>query len=195
MKRTLFSLFSLIILTASPAFAHTGATEVSGFVAGFSHPIGGLDHLLAMVAVGILATQMGGKSLWMLPLSFVATMLIGGIIAMSGLDLPLVETGIVGSVIIFGGVIALGRSLPVPAACALTGLLALFHGHAHGSEMPLNAGAAEYALGFIVATSLLHAIGIGASIATVKTINEFAPLGLRLSGGAIAVAGLLLILV
>lgn len=187
-----FVLALALALAAQPALAHTGVGATGGFAAGFGHPIGGLDHVLAMVAVGVLAAQMGGRALWLVPLAFVAVMVLGGIIGMGGLAVPYVELGIVGSVVIFGLVIAVGRRLPVAAAMALVAVFAVFHGHAHGTEMPVDASGAAYGAGFALATALLHAAGIGLGVAIAKIAHDAAPWVVRSSGGAIAVAGLLL---
>jgi urease accessory protein len=184
--------FALSVLVATPALAHTGAGSVSGFASGFGHPIGGLDHLLAMIAVGILASQQGGKSLWLLPVSFVAMMVVGGALGIAGVAVPFVELGIVGSVIVLGAVIALGKHMPTGAAMALVGVLAIFHGHAHGTEMPVDASGFEYGLGFAIATSMLHAVGLGLGLAAQKAAEKFAPVAVRIGGGVIAAAGLAL---
>jgi len=184
--------FALSVLVATPALAHTGAGSVSGFASGFSHPIGGLDHLLAMIAVGILASQQGGKSLWLLPVSFVAMMVVGGALGIAGVAVPFVELGIVGSVIVLGAVIALGKHMPTGAAMALVGVLAIFHGHAHGTEMPVDASGFEYGLGFAIATAMLHAVGLGLGLAAQKAAEKFAPVAVRIGGGVIAAAGLAL---
>jgi len=184
--------FALSVLVATPALAHTGAGSVSGFASGFSHPIGGLDHLLAMIAVGILASQQGGKSLWLLPVSFVAMMVVGGALGIAGVAVPFVELGIVGSVIVLGAVIALGKHMPTGAAMVLVGVLAIFHGHAHGTEMPVDASGFEYGLGFALATAMLHAVGLGLGLAALKAAEKFAPVAVRIGGGVIAAAGLAL---
>jgi len=184
--------FALSVLVATPALAHTGAGSVSGFASGFGHPIGGLDHLLAMIAVGILASQQGGKSLWLLPVSFVAMMVVGGALGIAGVAVPFVELGIVGSVIVLGAVIALGKHMPTGAAMALVGVLAIFHGHAHGTEMPVDASGFEYGLGFAIATAMLHAVGLGLGLAAQKAAEKFAPVAVRIGGGVIAAAGLAL---
>ncbi|NVJ91261.1 MAG: HupE/UreJ family protein [Methylocystaceae bacterium] len=194
MNRSFFLILGTLFVAATPALAHTGVGSVSGFSAGFGHPIGGLDHVLAMVAVGILAAQLGGKSAWLVPASFVTMMVIGGILGINGVHVPFVELGIVGSVIILGAVIALGRELPMGLAMALVGLFAIFHGHAHGTEMPMDASGLEYAFGFIIATTILHAAGIGLSFGVQHLANKIAPLAVRISGGAITACGLALLL-
>lgn len=189
-------LVALMGLIATPALAHTGVGPAAGLFSGFGHPIGGLDHLLAMVAVGLLAAQgaatSGQRALWAVPAAFVGLMVIGGVLGMSGVPVPMVELGIVGSVLVLGVVIAVGRHLPLGAAMALVGVLAIFHGHAHGTEMPLAANGMLYGLGFAVATSLLHAAGIGLGLAAARLDEKRAPLIIRAGGGAIATAGLAL---
>lgn len=192
MQRSVLLTAAILTAVASPALAHTGVGPVSGFAAGFGHPIGGLDHVLAMVAVGILAAQLGGKSMWLVPAPFVGMMVVGGLLGISGVPVPFVELGIIGSVVVLGGVIAAGRKMPMGLAMALVGFLAVFHGHAHGTEMPANASGLEYGIGFALATTLLHAAGIGLGIGVEKVVEKFAPTAIRVSGGAIAAAGALL---
>lgn len=192
MFRSFFAALAVLMLTAAPALAHTGAGAATGFTAGFAHPILGLDHVLAMVAVGILAAQLGGRSLWLVPTAFVAMMAVGGLIGVAALGLPFVEIGIVGSVVVLGAVIAAGRQLPAALAMVLVGALALFHGHAHGTEMPVTASGLEYGIGFMAATAALHMAGIG-SVATLRiAAAHAAPMALRAGGAGIALAGMAL---
>ena len=184
-----FAPIAAILLAATPAFAHTGATAATGLGTGFGHPMGGADHLLAMIAVGILAAQQGGRALYLLPLAFVGMMVVGAAASIGGMPLPFVEVGIVGSVILLGFVIALGRHMPVAASTMLVGALAVFHGHAHGTEMPLSVSGLEYGLGFVAATALLHVAGI-ALTRMVSTLGSEAML--RFGGAGIATAGLAL---
>ncbi|MEO5330201.1 MAG: HupE/UreJ family protein [Magnetococcus sp. THC-1_WYH] len=179
----------LLLVLASPAFAHTGVGQVGGLTAGFSHPIHGLDHILAMVAVGVLAAQQGGRSLWAIPGTFVAMMIFGGILGMTAASVPFVELGIAGSVVILGVVIALGGQMPMVAAMILVGSMAIFHGHAHGTEMPVNAVGITYGLGFAGVTAILHAAGIALTVGIKKTLETIAPMTIRIGGGAIAVVG------
>ena len=129
-----------LIALSGAALAHTGAGATSGFAHGFVHPIGGLDHVLAMVAVGLYAALLGGRALWLVPATFVGAMALGGALGMAGLALPYGEIGIALSVIALGLAVALRISLPVLIATALAGLFAIFHGHAHGAEMPRRLG-------------------------------------------------------
>lgn len=195
MQRLFFLAAAILAMVASPALAHTGAGSVSGFAAGFGHPIGGLDHVLAMVAVGILAAQLGGRSVWLVPAAFVGMMVVGGLLAIAGVPVPFVELGIVGSIVVLGVVIAAGRQMPVAAAMALVGLLAVFHGHAHGTEMPVNANGLAYGVGFALATAMLHAFGVGLGVSVQKLAAKAAPVTVRAGGGVIAAAGAVLFLV
>lgn len=152
------------ILVADPAFAHVGGGDMTGLMHGFMHPIGGADHVLAMIAVGLLAARLGGRALWLLPLSFMTMMAAGGALGVGGVHLPLAEFAVGLSVVAFGAVIALRIRMPVAIAMALVGFFAIFHGHAHGAEMPDSVSGLEYALGFLSATALLHACGVGLGI-------------------------------
>ncbi|WP_417820632.1 HupE/UreJ family protein [Terasakiella sp.] len=193
MNRLFFSVAAAGMLLATSAFAHTGGDSVHGFAAGFGHPFAGLDHILAMVAVGVLAAQLGGKAMAYVPASFVAMMLVGGLVAMVGGTVPFVELGIVGSVILLGAVVAFGRQMPLLGAMALVGVLAIFHGFAHGLEMPVNAEGSQYALGFALATTMLHLAGLGISFALKQLDEKIAPLALRIGGGAVGTAGVALL--
>lgn len=152
-------LIAALALLPGLAQAHPGH-DVSGLAAGITHPLMGMDHLLAMVAVGLCGAKLGGVARWLLPLLFVSVMLLGGALAMAGVHLPGVELGIVGSVIVLGALlVVVQRGQTAPVALLVAGF-ALFHGHAHGAEMPAAAGALSYALGFAVATAVLHAAGL-----------------------------------
>ena len=192
MKRAIFLLAALFVLTTTSTLAHTGVGFATGFAAGFSHPIGGLDHLLAMVAVGILAAQLGGRAIWVVPATFVGMMLAGAVLGIMGVGVPYIEQGIIGSVIILGAVIAVGRRLPLALAVSLVGMLAVFHGHAHGTEIPVDASGLAYATGFAAATIVLHTMGIGIGIGAQKASNKVVPAAVRVGGAAIAAAGLVL---
>ncbi len=178
-----------LVATAMPAFAHTGVGAASGFAAGFSHPLLGLDHLLAMIAVGLFAAVRGGKALWLVPLAFIAMMVGGGTLAMAGIQLPMVELVIALSVVVLGGAVALRASLPVAGAMALVGAFALFHGHAHGAEMPAGASAMSYAAGFVLATAMLHGAGLALGVAAGYGSRRVAPWAMRTAGSVMALAG------
>jgi urease accessory protein len=182
------ALAAITLALPGAAFAHPGHIEASGFLHGFAHPIGGLDHVLAMVAVGLFAANLGGRALWAVPATFVAVMALGGALGIQGIALPFVETGIALSVVVLGMLIALRVDWPVAAAMAVVGLFAIFHGHAHGAEMPLDASGAAYAAGFMIATALLHSAGIVLGLG-VGARREVA----RLGGAAMTLAGLALL--
>ena len=151
------------VLAAPAAFAHTGSHPVAGFVSGFTHPFAGLDHLLAMVGVGLWAVRTAPRQAWLLPAAFVAVMTVGGALGTAGLPLGGTETGIAASVLLLGALVASMARLPVIHAALLVGLFALFHGYAHGMEMTAGDDFAAYSAGFLVATGALHLLGIGLS--------------------------------
>jgi urease accessory protein len=182
----------MLALAQASLMAHTGVGTASGFAAGFGHPIGGLDHVLAMVAVGLWAVQMGGRSLWAVPAAFVGMMIVGGFLGASGVAVPFIEAGILASVIVLGGLIASGVKVPAAAGAVIVGVFAIFHGHAHGAEMPVDAGGLMYGAGFALATALLHGTGIAAGMGLSKVQIERM---VRMSGGAIAAGGVALALV
>lgn len=171
------------------AAAHPEAGATLAFAAGFGHPLGGLDHLLAMFAVGLFAAGLGGRALWAVPLAFVAFMLAGGVLAMAGVHVPLVETGIAASIVALGLAVALGRSWSLAAAMALVAVFAIFHGHAHGTEMPADASALGYALGFTAATAVIHVGGVLAGVLAGRVGRKRAPGLMRVAGGLVAVIG------
>ena len=160
MKRIL-SVAALLALGVGPAFAHPGHAEASSFLAGVAHPLSGLDHIAVMIAVGLWAALKGGRALWVWPVAFVGLMLVGGALGMAHVALPFVEPGILASVVALGLLVALAVDLPVITGAAIVGVFALFHGHAHGSEVAENLSGIEYMAGFAMATATLHLIGIG----------------------------------
>jgi urease accessory protein len=188
-------LTAAIALTLVPtaALAHPGLGDAHGFVQGFAHPLGGLDHVLAMVTVGIFAWQLGGRALWLVPASFVLAMAAGGALAMLGVPVPLVELGIATSVIVLGAVVALGVKAPLAIAMGLVGLFAIFHGHAHGSEMPLDASGSAYGAGFVLATALLHVAGIALGVAIGRIGDAYGRAAYRLGGAFVVLAGVALL--
>ena len=167
MSRTAFRLLMTVALLLAPsvAFAHPGHGEGGSLLAGFIHPFSGIDHLLAMTAVGLFAAHLGGRALWAVPATFVAMMAFGGVFGAAGVSLPFAETAIALSVLVFGFVIFSGMTPPVLAAMALVGIFAIFHGHAHGTEMPVGGSGVVYGIGFMVATTLLHGFGITLGLA------------------------------
>ena len=189
LKRTSLALAILIAATL-PAFAHLDPGEHGSFAAGFSHPLFGLDHILAMVAVGLWAAQQGGRAVWLVPGAFVGTMAVGFALAIAGVPLPFVEPVILASVIFIGIAIALALPIPTPAVAAMVGFFAFFHGHAHGGELG-EAGAWEFAVGFILATALLHAAGIAAGLLLRRVSGKILT---RIAGAATALGGVWLAL-
>lgn len=180
----------ILALISAPASAHLLGMHGTGFEAGVIHPFTGLDHLLAMLAVGIWAAQQGGRALWAIPLAFVGMMSLGGVLALTGMQLPMVETGIATSLLVLGLLVAFSARLPIAAGATLAGLFALFHGYAHGIEIPLATSPAGYALGFIAATAALHGIGIVLG----KYMKQGSLPWLQLSGAAVAATGAWLML-
>lgn len=178
------------VFIAKAAEAHTYGATGGGFPQGFLHPMGGLDHLLAMIAVGLWAAQVGGKALWRIPACFVAVMAVGGLAATSGVALPMVELGVVGSLIVLGSLVAFAANIPVRLGMAVVGLFAVFHGYAHGTEIPQAGSALLYSAGFLSATALLHLSGITAGLLG----REGLPARLvRLGGAGTAAVGLYLL--
>lgn len=187
------SVTALGIMIATPALAHVGPGAHGGFLAGFMHPIGGPDHVLAMVAVGLFAAQLGGRAIWLVPTAFVAMMVAGGVLGFNGVAVPYVEIGIAASVFVLGALIALEWKLPAALAMAIVGGFAIFHGHAHGTELPAGSGLLEYSAGFVLATALLHAAGIALGLAiggAALAPRTWLP---RILGGLTAAAGVALL--
>jgi urease accessory protein len=188
---------SLLRMTAIAAFAlapslataHTGVGHVEGFVHGFAHPLGGLDHVLAMVMVGLFAAQLGGRARWLVPASFVSVMILGGALGLAGVAVPFVELGIGLSIVVLGGVVAFNLRARVAAAMALVGFFAVFHGYAHGAEMPESASGLAYGAGFVLATAMLHAAGLAFGLALDGKVARGA-LVVRSIGALAAFAGI-----
>jgi urease accessory protein len=180
---------ALTLLTPAMAFAHTGVGDAGGFAHGFMHPVTGLDHVLAMVMVGVLASQMNGRALWLVPAAFVLVMAAGGALGVAGIGVPFVETGIALSVVVLGAMVAFGIRLPAAAAMAVVALFAIFHGHAHGTEMPANAAGLAYGLGFMLGTALLHLAGIAAGMLVGSASRNRGQALVRATGGIAALAG------
>ena len=189
-KNYLIGLLAIVVLVlASPAHAHIIDASGAGLTQGFSHPFSGLDHILAMVAVGIWAAQAGRPSLWVLPAVFPLARAGGGLLGVAGVPVPGVEAGIAASVLGIGLLIAFQAKPPIALSIALVALFALFHGHSHGTELPQAASPLLYGLGFVVATAILHAIGLGIGFAMRLPKGMMA---VRVGGGAIAAAGIAL---
>lgn len=178
----------VLLLQAPFAMAHVESGQATGAVTGFLHPISGLDHVLAMVAVGLWGAQLGAPAIWLLPVTFPMVMALGGFIGLVGIPLPGVEVGIAASALLLGAAVMTERRPPLVAAAALVGFFAIFHGYAHGRELPPGESALLYSLGFVVATGCLHAMGIA-----IGAIHRW-PAGqvaLRIAGGAVGLAGCL----
>lgn len=167
------------------AHAHVGL-HTGGALAGLGHPFSGLDHILAMVAVGFWASTLGGRARWIVPSAFVAVMAAGGAMGIQGVPLPMVETGIALTVAVLGLLVALEVKVPTPVAALVVGICALFHGHAHGAELPEMAHAGGYVAGFMLATVVLHLVGIG--FASLRFGKAGQVIG-RMAGAAVALAG------
>ncbi len=187
--RRLRSIHAVALLTglwAPSALAHLLQGEASGFVTGFLHPVSGADHVLAMVAVGLWGAQLGAPAIWVLPVAFPLVMAMGGMFGFLGVPIPGVEYGIAASAIVLGAAVAFEMRPPLVIAALIVGCFAIFHGHAHGTELPPGQSALLYSMGFVMATGCLHAVGIG--IGTAHRWNwgrQF----LRVAGTVVAAGG------
>lgn len=183
-----------LVLLATPASAHLDPASHGSFAAGFTHPVFGLDHVLAMIAVGLWAALLGGKAIWTLPSAFVGAMIIGFAGALAGFHLPYVEPVILASVVALGALVALAARFPLTPSAMLVGAFGFFHGHAHGGEIG-SAGELGYAAGFVLATALLHLagvlIGYGAKVGLGPETRR-GELATRFLGAVTAVCGLAL---
>ena len=177
---------TVLLLFATPAFAHTGE-GAGGFLAGLAHPVLGPDHVIAMVAVGMWGAVLRPPALWLLPIIFPLVMAFGGVLGIAGVPLPAVETGIAASAIVLGAMVALRARPPLWVAAVLLGAFAIFHGYAHGKELPDDANALTFSAGFVIATGALHLAGIAFGLLARWPAGQFAVRG---AGGAIALAGL-----
>ena len=181
---------AVLVLSSTLAQAHPGS-PAHDLVHGFLHPIGGLDHILAMVAVGLLAAQLGGRALWLVPTAFVGVMTVAAMVGAAGIVPSHLETGLAASVFVLGAVVALGLGMPAGLAAAIVGVFAVFHGVAHGAEIPPTVAGLSYGAGFVTATALLHAAGIGAGLLARQLTAG--TLALRAAGGTIAAAGVVMV--
>lgn len=179
MAMTLFAITSV-------ASAHEGAGTTGGFLSGFMHPVLGWDHVIAMVAVGLWGAFLGGSAIWGLPVVFPLVMALGGALGVVGVPIPEVEMGIAASAVVLGAMVALAVRPPIWLAAVIVGAFAIFHGHAHGTELPDAANALAYSLGFVVATGLLHLCGIALGLAVRWPAGRVA---VQAAGGLIALAG------
>ena len=189
MKRAAVMTFVIsFVLAPAAALAHPGHDGAGGLLHGFVHPVTGIDHVLAMIAVGVLAAQYGGRALWLVPMSFLVAMAAAGAVGMAGIPVQIVEAGIGLSVVVLGLMIAFQLKPPTLVAIVVVGLFALFHGYAHGSEMPKGLAGLSFAAGFLIATALLLGAGVG-----LGRLLQRRALGRRLiqaGGGAMALVGI-----
>ena len=185
-SREVLMTIALALGTAAPAFAHPREGQAQGFLTGVSHPVSGLDHVLAMIAVGLWGAQLGAPAIWLLPVTFPMVMAFGGFLALVGIHLPGVELGVALSAVLLGLMVAREAKPPLAAAVALVGFFAVFHGHAHGSELPAGQSGLAYSIGFVVATGCLHGVGIAIGVAHKWTAGKAA---LRIAGATVALAG------
>jgi urease accessory protein len=188
MARTVIGLCALLLcLSAGPtAWAHTGSTG-GGFLGGLAHPALGPDHVVAMVAVGLWGAFLGPPAIFTLPIVFPLVMAGGGVLGILGVPLPGVELGIAASAVVLGLMVALAAKPRLWIAAVLVGAFAIFHGYAHGAELPPGADALAYSAGFVIATGVLHLLGIGFGLLARRPAGRIA---VRMAGGAIALAGL-----
>ena len=183
---TIAGLTAAVLLAAGPAQAHEAAGIAGGFVSGFLHPLLGWDHVVAMVAVGLWGAFLGKPAIWLLPVVFPVVMAFGGALGVLGVPVPAVEAGIAASAVVLGLVVALALRPPLWVAAAIVGVFAIFHGHAHGTELPEAANPISYAAGFVIGTGLLHLVGIGFGLLTRWPQGRLA---VRAGGGVIALVG------
>lgn len=177
----------LVVLSATPAWAHVQQGQTAGFLTGVRHPISGLDHVLAMIAVGLWGAQLGPPAIWLLPVTFPMVMAVGGFLGLVGIPLPGVEVGIALSAVLLGLMVAREGRPPLWLAATLVAFFAVFHGHAHGTELPAGQSGLLYSIGFVIATGCLHGVGIAISLVHRWGWGRFT---LRVAGAAVAVAGL-----
>jgi urease accessory protein len=187
LKLSFLFLFAVALLTPGVADAHIVAGEAAGFLSGLAHPVSGLDHVIAMVAVGLWGASLGLPALWLLPVAFPVVMAFGGFLGLIGVPLPATELGIALSGVVLGAAVLTGARPPLWAALAVVAVFALFHGHAHGTELPPGQDGLLYSLGFVIATGSLHALGIG--IGVLHRWNWGRRL-VRLAGGGVLGGGL-----
>lgn len=186
-RPTLAALMTLLVLGCGPASAHVGEASGSGLVTGFLHPLMGADHVAAMFAVGLWGAFLGRPAVIFLPVAFPLMMAAGAALGIAGVPLAGIETGIAASALVIGLCVAAAARLPLAAAVAIVAVFAIFHGYAHGQEMPGAASPLAYAIGFVTGTGLLHLAGIGFGLLTSSSAGRIA---VRVAGGVIAASGL-----
>mgnify|MGYP001824761833 CR=1 FL=1 len=192
-ERPLFnSLLIPIVILFYPviAWAHIGSGKAGGFLIGVLHPVSGFDHVLAMVPVGLWGAQLGPPAVWLLPVAFPMMMACGGMLGLMGIPLPGVEAGIAVSAIVLGVMVLFGAWTPLPVALAIVAFFAIFHGHAHGTELPEGQSGILYSMGFVIATGALH--GVGILIGLIHRWN-FGRLALRGAGTVVMIGGIYLL--
>ena len=176
----------LMLANASTAYAHVGQGQAKGLINGLRHPISGADHVLAMIAVGLWGAQLGKPAIWLLPVTFPMVMAFGGFLGLVGIPLPGIEVGIAMSALLLGTMVAREAKPPMWTAAALVGFFAIFHGHAHGTELPAGQSGLTYSIGFVIATGCLHGVGIAIGLVHRWPAGRAA---LRAAGAAVALAG------
>jgi urease accessory protein len=181
------ALFFVVMLWAQVVLAHPVKGQAISFLTGFRHPISGLDHVVAMIAVGLWGAQLGAPAIWLLPVAFPIMMAMGGMLGLMGLPLPGTEIGIAASAVMLGAVVLLELRPPLAFAAVLVSFFAIFHGYAHGSELPPGQNALLFSIGFVMATGCLHAVGI-----SIGLIHRWAwgQRALRVAGAGVAAAGI-----
>lgn len=179
---------AVALLACAAAGAHQESGQAAGLLSGLAHPVSGLDHVLAMVAVGLWGAVLGAPAVWVLPVAFPLAMAFGGLLGLLGVPVPGIEVGIALSAVVLGAMVLLERRPPLWLAALIVGAFAIFHGHAHGRELPEGANALLYSVGFVVSTGLLHAVGILIGAAHRWSGGRVA---VRAAGGGVALAGLL----
>jgi urease accessory protein len=187
LPRALVTAVVAIPVAAAPLWAHTGTGQAAGLLSGLLHPVSGLDHVVAMVAVGLWGAQLGAPAVWVLPVTFPMVMAFGGMLGLMGVGVPAIEVGIALSGVLLGVMVLLEARPPLAWAAVLVGFFAIFHGHAHGTELPANQNAIFYSLGFVVSTGTLHGSGIAIGLVHRWKAGRLA---LRVLGSVVAFVGL-----
>ena len=181
----------ILVAAATPLVAHEREGQALGFLTGLQHPISGLDHVLAMISVGLWGAQLGAPALWLLPIAFPMVMALGGFLGLVGIAVPGIEVGIALSAIVLGVAVMREAKPPLAAAVALVAVFAIFHGHAHGTELPAGQNGLTYSIGFVVATGCLHGLGIVIGLLHRWPAGRIA---LRISGAVVTLAGFMFLL-
>lgn len=186
LRPSLFLALGTVMVASTPAWAHPEAGVPGGLLSGFLHPLSGLDHMVAMVSVGLWGAMLGAPAIWVLPIAFPLVMALGGVLGVLGVPVPPPELMIALSAVVLGLAVACAARAPLWVAGIIVASFAIFHGYAHGQELPESSNALAYGVGFVVATGLLHAVGISAGLLTRYRSGAFA---IRLVGAGVAVLG------